>query len=62
MLFAFYRFLHVCTEFSEETLPPAVLYGVYQSFICQPELNCPFHSQLCAYHVLGLWILSSPML
>lgn len=29
-LFALHRFLHVCSELSEEALPPAVLYGVYQ--------------------------------
>lgn len=29
LLLLFFRFLHVCAEFSEETLPPPVLHGVY---------------------------------
>lgn len=36
----FYRLLHVCSELSEETLPSAVLHGVYYPL-------CP--GQLCTY-------------
>lgn len=40
----FHRFLHVCAEFSEEALPPAVLYGVYKLrnpllLLCSPLLT-----------------------
>jgi len=42
----FYRLLHVCFEFSEETLSSAVLHGVYYPLCCGHIMNVTRNSHV----------------
>lgn len=45
----FYRLLHVCSEFSEETLSSAVLHGVYYPLCCGQSCYECHKKESCHY-------------
>lgn len=45
----FYRLLHVCSEFSEETLSSAVLHGVYYPLCCGQSCYECHKEESCHY-------------